>query len=226
MPRIRSLKYDYFINEELAQISSDARLLGLGLTTLADREGRLADRPLRIKVLLFPYHNVDIDSLLNELQTAHFLKRYTVGKGKYIQVVNFLKHQKPHPKEAPSTIPSREKVSTSREKKTLTDAQGKPSKVGNGSGNGLGDLGALGNRNGSGNDHTHTDRRAGVCVTKSQFSIQENMEYAWAAYRAEFGVKQPDAWAAANFSSGKYDELVAAYFADPASYFPELKPPM
>lgn len=149
MPRIRSLKYEYFINEDLAQISTEARLLGLGLTTVADREGRMEDRPLRLKVLLFPYHDVDVDALLNELQTVGFLKRYEVDGKRFLSIVKFLKHQKPHPKEQPSGIPSPEISRQSRgikrqgkPRSTPSADQGKPCKVVNGSGNGLGDLGS------------------------------------------------------------------------------------
>lgn len=152
MPRIRSLKYEYFINEDLAQVSAEARLLGLGLTTVADREGRLEDRPKKLKVLLFPYHDVDVDALLNELRSSNFITRYEVAGRRFIAITNFLKHQKPHPKEQPSVIPcpekikpSREKVRASREKVSRETTQGKPCKVVNGSGNGLGDLGSLGN---------------------------------------------------------------------------------
>lgn len=106
MPRIRSLKYEYFVNEDLAKISIEARLLGLGITTLADREGRLEDRPLRIKVLLFPYHDVDLNAMLSELQTAGFIQRYLVDGKAYIRIVNFTKHQHPHPKEPESCLPS------------------------------------------------------------------------------------------------------------------------
>jgi hypothetical protein len=154
MPRIRSLKYEYFINEELAQASCEARLLGLGLTTLADREGRLEDRPLRIKASLFPYHDVDVNQAIDELQTAGFLSRYTVGDKRYIRIVNFLKHQKPHPREADSVIPSHEKVSPRQTKARLGKTKeipipekAEPSRVVNG----LGDLGSSVNGSGSGN---------------------------------------------------------------------------
>lgn len=157
MPRIRSLKYEYFINEHLAQISAEARLLGLGLTTVADREGRLEDRPLRLKVLLFPYHDVDVDALLSELASIGFVKRFENGGKKYLAITNFLKHQKPHPREPASVIPSPERARPSRENKrqgTPRNAEGeghgKPSKVVNGSGNGLGDLGSGSSVNGNG----------------------------------------------------------------------------
>src|SRR5438128_2583188 len=106
MPRIRAIKHEYFTNDQLAQASSDARLLGIGLTTLADREGRLEDRPLRIRAQIFPYHQLDCNALLTELENAQFIHRYVVENLHYIQVLNFQRHQKPHPTERPSTIPS------------------------------------------------------------------------------------------------------------------------
>lgn len=110
MARSRTLSPLFFKDEDLAEISETARLLFLGLTTLADREGRLEDRPLRIKGETFPYHNVDLDVLLEELSAERqwspgtFITRYEVGDRRYIQINNFLKYQHPHPKEPPSVI--------------------------------------------------------------------------------------------------------------------------
>ena len=182
---------------------------------------------MRIKVLLFPYHDVDADKLLNELQSAHFLKRYAIGAGRYIQIINFLKHQKPHPKEAPSTIPSREKVSTGRKKKSLSDVQDKPSPVGNGSGNGLGVL-ESGNGWGNGSGHTHTDQEV-VCVPKSKFALDQIRAYAWESYRLDQwlvaqgqknvdGIRNPDGWAVTAHRSGEFDGLVQEWVDDPKKF--------
>ena len=81
-----------------------SRLLFAGLWTLADREGRLEDRPKRIKAELFPYETVDCDALLNELNGRGFIVRYMAG-GSFIQVVSFPKHQSPHMREPASSIP-------------------------------------------------------------------------------------------------------------------------
>lgn len=72
---------------------------------LADREGRLEDRPLRIKAAILPYDDANIDLLLEELEKVNMIIRYEHRNVRYIQVVNFLKHQNPHIKEQPSTIP-------------------------------------------------------------------------------------------------------------------------
>ena len=97
------------------------RLLFIGLWTQSDREGRLIDRPKRLKAEIFPYDNYDVNKGLDELQKKGFLVRYKVnvnvtdrvlapeqpeGEQSIIQIVNFLKHQQPNMKESASTIPA------------------------------------------------------------------------------------------------------------------------
>lgn len=57
---------------------------------------------------LFPADNVDIDAGLEQLQERGFLIRYEVENQRYIQVLNFERHQNPHKNEAPSSIPAPE----------------------------------------------------------------------------------------------------------------------
>lgn len=104
MPRIRFIKHEFFIDDDLANQSHAARLLFIGLWTLADREGRLEDKPAKIKAQLFPYEQMDVDRMLSELADG-FVTRYEVDGKAYIQINNFAKHQNPHYKEKPSTIP-------------------------------------------------------------------------------------------------------------------------
>ncbi len=107
MPRIRFIKHDFFTDDDLAQQSHIARLLFIGLWTLADREGRLEDKPAKIKAVLFPYEQIDAEHILAELACG-FITRYKAKGKAYIQINNFLKHQRPHHKEVPSTIPKHE----------------------------------------------------------------------------------------------------------------------
>lgn len=113
MARARNLKPSFFTNDTLAEIDPLGRLLFQGLWCLADREGRLEDRPKRIKAELLPYDNCDVDSLLSDLNRYGFIERYAVGEQRFIQVVNFSKHQNPHVKEAASSIPAPDKHSAS-----------------------------------------------------------------------------------------------------------------
>lgn len=106
MARARNIKPGFFVNEKLVELPYEARLMFIGLWTLADREGRLEDRPTRIKMTLFPADAVDADDLLQQLHDAGFILRYEVDGRKYIEVTAFTKHQNPHYKEAASVIPA------------------------------------------------------------------------------------------------------------------------
>jgi hypothetical protein len=106
MARIRSLKIGFFKNEELAALPYEARLLFEGLWLLADREGRLEDRPRRIKAEVFPYDVIDVEPLLAALHDARFILRYAADGAAYIQVLTFWRHQRPKNDEAVSVIPA------------------------------------------------------------------------------------------------------------------------
>lgn len=103
--RARSLKPGFFQNEDLIELPFEYRLLFAGIWTMADREGRLEDRPKKIKLNVFPGDNVDCEAGLVALQRAGFIQRYQIEGDPYVQINAFLKHQSPHPREAPSVIP-------------------------------------------------------------------------------------------------------------------------
>jgi len=117
MARARMLKPGFFKNEGLAELRPPetaapmpaaafaVRLCYEGLWLLADRSGRLEDRPKRIKAELFPYDDVDVDQLLITLAAHGFIVRYTVNGDTYIAITTFPKHQHPHVNEPSSVIP-------------------------------------------------------------------------------------------------------------------------
>lgn len=105
--RARNLKPSIFKNELLA--TSDALYTWIfeGLWCSCDREGRLEDRPRRIHLEINagrPFDGTDL--ALNWLAENGFIVRYRHGECQYIQIVNFLKHQTPHVREAASIIPA------------------------------------------------------------------------------------------------------------------------
>jgi hypothetical protein len=106
MARSRNLKPGFFKNETLSECSPLARLLFAGLWCLADRAGRLEDRPKRIRAELLPYDDGSVDDMLDELHRGGFIVRYEASGQRFIQVLNFGKHQTPHHKEPASTIPA------------------------------------------------------------------------------------------------------------------------
>lgn len=113
MARSRNIKPSIMENEELAELEPIARLLFVYLWMLADREGRLEDRPKRIAGRALPYdREADVDDLLNQLVGAGFITRYTVDEMALIQIINFTKHQSPHVRETASELPGIEQSTT------------------------------------------------------------------------------------------------------------------
>ena len=106
MARARNIKPGFFSNDKLAEVHPLGRILFAGLWTIADRAGRLEDRPKKIKAEILPYDACNVDKLLDDLQERNFITRYEIGGVRYIQVTAFTKHQNPHKKEAESTIPA------------------------------------------------------------------------------------------------------------------------
>lgn len=108
MSRIRTIKPQFFTDDELAELPLAARLLFAGLFCLADRRGRLEDRPRKIKAEVMPYDDHDVDALLWQLHQhrGRFITRYEVDGKRFIQVRNFEKHQHCHVKEPDSSIPA------------------------------------------------------------------------------------------------------------------------
>ena len=105
--RIRSLKPEFYNDDEFATLSIWARHIYPGLWLAADREGRLEDKPKRLKTQIMPYDDVDMDALINELADFGALTRYEVEGVRIIQIEKFLRHQKPGKDEPPSELPER-----------------------------------------------------------------------------------------------------------------------
>lgn len=104
MARVRNIKPGFFMNEALAQIDPLGRLLAAGLPCIADRKGRLEDRPVRIKAHLLPYDVCDVNGLLSALHDSGFIYRYEVDGLKLIQILKFSLHQTPHRHEPESSL--------------------------------------------------------------------------------------------------------------------------
>jgi hypothetical protein len=102
MARARNIKPGFFQNEELAELEPINRLAFIALWTVCDYKGCLEYRPKRLKVQLLPYDNVDIEKIMINLEQSGFIKIYSVEEQNYIKILNFEKHQNPHPNEIKS----------------------------------------------------------------------------------------------------------------------------
>lgn len=106
MARARNIKPSLFKNEVLGVADPLLTILFEGLWCLADCNGVLEDRPLRIKAEIFPYREIsDLNIFLQELEMMGFITRYSHAKTALIQVNKFIEHQKPHPTEKGSGYP-------------------------------------------------------------------------------------------------------------------------
>ena len=113
MARIRGIKPEFFMDEDLACLSLEARLFFIGLWCYADKAGRLEDRPKYLKAEIFPYDKIDVEKLLLTLAQPNlpdrpdkvFIRRYEVNGRKYIDIPEFSRHQSFHKTEKESTLP-------------------------------------------------------------------------------------------------------------------------
>lgn len=127
MARARNIKPSFFLNEDIVELPCEARLLFIGLWTLADREGRLENRPKKIKMSLFPADDINVSEQLSNISKYGFIELYNVDGIDVIQITNFVKHQTPHGLEKDSELPDQNGVYTvyfrNTKNKTVT---GKP----------------------------------------------------------------------------------------------------
>ena len=105
------MKPDFFKDEDIKDLPYEARLFFAGMWCFADKEGRIEDRPQRLKVEIMPYDNIDAEKILCLLSEPKkgsnkpFIFRYSVNNENYIQILSWHKHQKPHHTEKESLIP-------------------------------------------------------------------------------------------------------------------------
>jgi len=166
MSRIRTIKPEFFTSDTVGELSRDARLLFIGLWCLADKEGRLKDKPKWIKVQIFPYDNLEVDDILRELDEAKFILRYEAEGEKYIQIANFVKHQRPHPKESESLIPSPFPVKNNGKKRKETANNGEPLK----------ETASCVGREGNGVEEGNGDGMHGPCIPNTQLPASPSQE--------------------------------------------------
>lgn len=108
MARARNIKPAMFKNELLGTADPYITILFVGLWTLADRDGYLEDRPLRIKAEVFPYREgLDINGYLTELERLGFIDRYEAEGMKVIHILKFSEHQNPHKTEKAGVLPKK-----------------------------------------------------------------------------------------------------------------------
>lgn len=93
MARQRMIQLSFWTDEALSECSMNARLLFIGTWNFADDEGNLIRSAKQIKAQVFPYDNIECESLICELITHDLLIEYSVSGKFYLHIKNFKKHQ-------------------------------------------------------------------------------------------------------------------------------------
>jgi hypothetical protein len=107
--RIRTVKPEFWTDDALTECSRDARLLFIGTWNVADDKGGLDRSAKQLKGQVFPHDELDVESLIQELQRSGSLIEYEVDGKKYLHIKNFEKHQvinRPSPPRVPLYDPS------------------------------------------------------------------------------------------------------------------------
>ena len=108
--RIRTVKPEFFVHAELADLERDVglpvRLAFIGLWCAVDRDGKFKWNPRRLGVQILPYDNVDFEVIMDALESAGFIEKYEVDNKTYGCVPSFPRHQVINNREPDSLIPS------------------------------------------------------------------------------------------------------------------------
>lgn len=106
-PRIRSLKPECWQDERVGALGRAARLLFIGLITLADDEGRLRAQPSMLIGSLFPWDEVgprELAKWLDEIVAEGLIVRYQDEGRPYVAFRNWKRHQRIN-RPSPSLLP-------------------------------------------------------------------------------------------------------------------------
>ena len=102
MPRMRSIKPEFWADQDLTRLRRDLRLLYVALWNFTDEEARMQGDPRLVKSWCFPLDDdltaADIDGWLDELADAGKVIRYEVDGCHYLFLPKLAEHQKLDPR--------------------------------------------------------------------------------------------------------------------------------
>lgn len=110
MPRIRTIKPEFFTSLTIADLTPEQRLTFIGLWTHADDAGRCVDDSRLIKAAVWPLDDrtaADIEIDLKALTESSLITRYTLNRKRYLAVTNWDEHQRIN-RPTPSKLPAPE----------------------------------------------------------------------------------------------------------------------
>jgi hypothetical protein len=97
MARIRTVKPEFWTSEQIAECSTNARLLFIGMWSFADDAGVHKASTKRLKMEVFPsdhFSEVDVAEMVGELIKANLVACYEVTGETYWMITGWQKHQR------------------------------------------------------------------------------------------------------------------------------------
>lgn len=122
MARIRTIKPELPQSASMGRVSREARLCFILMWTLSDDAGRLRGDSRMLASLLYPYDDDArnlMEGWLTELQREKSIVRYSVDGDQYIEICNWLIHQKidkPSKSKIPAFVESSRILANPRER--------------------------------------------------------------------------------------------------------------
>lgn len=97
MPRIRTIKPEFWTDEDVVELDYHERLLFIGLWNFADDDGFIEYKPKQIKMRIFPGDQIDIghavEALTERGMVEHFEAEIDGVIHRLLHVTNWERHQ-------------------------------------------------------------------------------------------------------------------------------------
>lgn len=95
MAKIRSLKPDFFISDQVTSVSFEARYFFQGLWVFGDDEGLIKNSPKSLKMQILPGDDVKVEPLINELVDVGLVFEIGSDQGPLLWTPGVQAHQMP-----------------------------------------------------------------------------------------------------------------------------------
>ena len=133
MPRIRTIKPDFWTDEKIVELPIPARLFFIGMWNFADDFGNLARSPQKLKMQIYPADVIDVEPLVQSLIAHELITEYSVNGHRCLHINGFRRHQTINRPTGQSQIPRFEdregaSLTPSLTERSLTEGEGEGEK--------------------------------------------------------------------------------------------------
>lgn len=190
MPRIRTIKPDFFRHEtlqDLEKVNPYIMLVFAGLWTISDKNGVFIYSPRTIKLDILPFLDFDMQEKLTVLENNGFIQSYEHEGKKYGKILSFVKHQRIQGKEfsEEGKYPNLSEYNRGNIGETSGNSQGTTGREEEGKGKGMECVEGKGNNKEA---PTHTNgfdflKYSKTLITDTQYLEKITKKFRWATAR-------------------------------------------